>query len=116
MANINLPTPVAVAGGCLCLLGGFLIGSVAGPRASDPTVATVQSYDPDTRRLCLTGDAVADDPAAKDGALCGEWRRTPGSARPVKGDTFRFVSLDRSEKGGGDATTTYLYGDVESRE
>ena len=114
MANVNLPTPVAVAGGCLCLLAGYVIGAVAGPRASDPTVASVDSYDPDSRQLCLTGDAVSDDPAAKDGRLCGEWRSTPGSARPVKGDRFRYVSLDRSEDGSGD-TTTYLYGDVETR-
>ena len=115
MANVNLPTPVAVAGGCLCLLGGYVIGAVAGPDASDPTVATVDSYDPDSRALCLRGDSVADDPAAKDGVLCGEWRRTPGSARPVKGDTFRYVSLDRSEDGNDEDTTTYLYGDVEPR-
>ena len=59
MANINLPVPVAVAGGCLCLLGGYLIGAVAGPQASDPTVATVESYDSGTRELCLSGDSVA---------------------------------------------------------
>jgi hypothetical protein len=108
--------PVAVAGGCLCLLGGYLIGAVAGPQASDPTVATVDSYQPDSRRLCLSGEGVADDPAAQDGVLCGEWRRTPGATRPVRGDTFRYVSVDRSEEGsdGGD-TTTYLYGDVEPR-
>lgn len=114
MANINLPVPVAVAGGCLCLLGGYLIGAVAGPQASDPTVATVESYDSGTRELCLSGDSVADDPAAKDGVLCGEWRRTSGSSRPVKGDTFRYVSLDRTDGSDGD-TTIYLYGDVEPR-
>ncbi len=114
MADINLPTPVAVAGGCLCLLGGYLIGAVTGPGPSDPPVATVQSYDPDARRLCLTGDAVADDPGTRDGRLCGEWRRTPGSARPRKGDAFRYVALDRSD--GGSDTTIYLYGDVEPRE
>ena len=114
MANINLPAPVAVAGGCLCLLGGYLIGAVAGPQASDPTVATVESYDSGTRELCLSGDSVADDPAAEDGVLCGEWRRTSGSTRPVKGDTFRYVSLDRRDGSDGD-TTIYLYGDVEPR-
>ena len=115
MANINLPVPVAVAGGCLCLLGGYLIGAVAGPQASDPTVATVESYDAGTRELCLSGESVADDPAAEDGVLCGEWRRGAGSTRPVKGDRFRYVSLDRTEDGDGD-TTIYLYGDVEPRE
>ena len=117
MANINLPAPVAVAGGCLCLLGGYLIGAVAGPQASDPTVATVESYDSGTRELCLSGDSVADVAGAKDGVLCGEWRRTSESSRPVKGDRFRYVSLDRSEDGSdaGD-TTIYLYGDVEPRE
>ncbi len=115
MANINLPVPVAVAGGCLCLLGGYLIGAVAGPQASDPTVATVESYDSRTRELCLSGDSVADDPAAEDGVLCGEWRRTSTSARPVKGDTFRYVSLDRTDDADGD-TTIYFYGDVEPRD
>ena len=114
MANINLPVPVAVAGGCLCLLGGYLIGAVAGPQASDPTVATVESYDAGTRELCLSGESVADDPAAEDGVLCGEWRRGAGSTRPVKGDTFRYVSLDRSTD--GEDTTIYFYGDVEPRE
>ena len=51
MANINLPVPVAVAGGCLCLLGGYLIGAVAGPQASDPTVATVSRV---KRKPCQT--------------------------------------------------------------
>ena len=114
MADVNLPAPVAVAGGCLCLLGGYLIGAVAGPEASDPTVATVESYDSGTRELCLSGENVADDPAARDGVLCGEWRRGPGSARPAKGDTFRYVSLDRSTE--GEDTTVYLYGDVEPRD
>jgi hypothetical protein len=113
VANINLPAHVAVAGGCLCLLGGYLIGAVAGPEPSDPTVATVESYEPDTRELCLSGEGVADEPAAEDGILCGEWRRGPGSTRPAKGDTFRFVSLDRSND--GEDTTIYLYGDVEPR-
>jgi len=113
VANVNLPTPVAVAGGCLCLLAGYVIGAVAGPESSDPTVATVASYDADSRELCLSGDSVTDEPAAQDGVLCGEWRRTPGATRPVEGDTFRYVSLDRSEDGEG--TTIYLYGDVEPR-
>ncbi len=113
MANINLPAPVAVAGGCLCLLGGYLIGAVAGPKASDPNVATVESYDPGSRRLCLTGDNVAEHPGAQDGVLCGEWRSNSVSTRPAKGDTFRYVSLDRSSD--GEDTTTYLYGDVETR-
>jgi hypothetical protein len=115
VANVNLPVPVAVAGGCLLLLGGYLIGAVAGPQASDPTVATVDSYTPTSRELCLSGDAVADDPAAKDGVLCGEWRRTPGSAAPRKGDTFRFVQLDTSRDGDDKDASVYLYGDVESR-
>ena len=114
MANVNLPVPVAVAGGCLCLLGGYLVGAVTGPQASDPTVATVESYDSRSRELCLTGDGVADAAGAKDGVLCGQWRRTSDSAIPVKGDTFRYVSLDRTAS--GEDTTIYLYGDVEPRE
>ena len=59
MANVTMPTPVALAGGALCLLGGYLVGVVAGPDTEDTDTATVVSYDADSDRLCLTGEAVA---------------------------------------------------------
>lgn len=109
MANVNIPVPLALAGGCLCLLGGYVIGAVAGPQAADQTVATVQSYGQDERRLCLAGETVGDEPGAVDGVLCGEWRRTVGATKPSEGDSFRFVAIERSD---GDESTVYIYGDV----
>ena len=46
-----VPTPVALAGGALCLLGGYLVGVVAGPDTEDTDTATVVSYDEDSDRL-----------------------------------------------------------------
>ncbi|ROR90533.1 hypothetical protein [Nocardioides aurantiacus] len=95
MANVTLPTPVVLAGAGLCLLGGYLVGSVAG--ATDQVerrTAEVASYDPADQRVCLTGAAVEDLPGADDeGRLCGSLRRTPSSAVPREGDTMRFVSV-----------------------
>ena len=45
MGNVNLPTPVALAGGAICLLGGYLVGVLAGPDTASRTTATVASYD-----------------------------------------------------------------------
>lgn len=111
MGNINLPTPVALAGAALCLLGGYLVGAVLGPDTAERTTAEVDSYDPRTRELCLAGDAVADAPEADDGVLCGTWQRNQGAQDPRPGDRFRFVVMTT----GGDSpeeTETYLYGDV----
>ena len=112
MANVNLPAPLLLAGGALCLLGGYMIGVVAGPQTTDQTVAVVESYDPDTRELCLTGDSLDDDDRATDGVLCGEWRRTPGATRPVEGDDFRFVAIERADDADGGDTAVYIHGAV----
>ena len=89
MANLNLPTPVVLAGAGLCLLGGYLIGVVAGPDTPERTTGVVDSYNSRTNELCLTGDAVGDQEGANDdGELCGIWAigstrmRTSSSARP----------------------------------
>ena len=117
MGNVNLPTPVAVAGGALCLLGGYLLGWVSGPDAPVRATGVVQSYDAASGRLCLTGDGVEDQEGTDDGRLCGTWRRGEGSRLPQHGDTFRFVSLvvDSSRAGEADAgPVTVIYGDVAS--
>jgi len=107
MGNVNLPTPVALAGGAICVLGGYLLGMVAGPDQSAQSTATVASYDDAAHRLCLTGKGV-------DGTLCGTWRRNPGAAAPAPGDTFRFVTMSPGSGGAGDghAAVTLIYGDV----
>ena len=56
MGNVNLPTPVALAGGAICVLGGYLLGAVLAPDTATRTTAEVASYDPTTSRLCLSGD------------------------------------------------------------
>ena len=92
VANVNLPTPVVIAGGALCLLGGYLIGSWPVPTPRTGT-GEVESYDSRTRELCLTGSAVSEQEGADDeGLLCGAWQRSPGSATPHPGDSFLFVT------------------------
>ena len=115
MGNVNLPTPVALAGGAICVLGGYLLGVLAGPGSTNQTTATVVSYDAGTERLCLEGDGVTAQKAAggtvDNGVLCGTWRGTDAVRTPHKGDVFRFVSLSpRSD--GGHAPVTLIYGDV----
>jgi len=109
MGNVNMPTPVAVAGGALCLLAGYLVGSVAGPDTNTRTTAQVDSYDARSNQLCLSGDGVADQPGVDNGVLCGLWRRPTGDATPHEGDDFRFVALNTSK---GDDSVTYIYGSV----
>ena len=82
---------------------------VAGPQTEDRSVAVVQSYDADTRELCLSGESVEGQDAAVEGVLCGEWRRTPGAARPEEGDEFRFVTIQRAE---GEESAVYIHGAV----
>lgn len=118
MGNVNLPTPVALAAGGICVLGGYLLGVVAGPDTATPATAVVDSYDASSSRLCLTGEGVEGQEGAAEGAvLCGTWRRTQGSGgTPEKGDEFRFVSVsaDDADAGGpdGQSPATVIYGDV----
>ena len=114
MGNVTLPTPVFLAGGALCLLGGYLVGSVVGPDTPSRTTGTVVSYTPADTRLCLRGDAITDQEGADDnGNLCGSWRRTPGAQIPAKGDEFRFVSIRTSgEVAGKTEQQVVIYGDV----
>ncbi|HSE70730.1 MAG TPA: hypothetical protein VLA97_08220 [Nocardioidaceae bacterium] len=116
MGNVNLPTPVALAGGAICILGGYLLGVVTGPDTPSRTTAVVDSYDESTGRLCLTGDSVEDqDGVTEDGRLCGLWRRTEGERTlPEQGDPFRFVSVvvDSGPDDTDEVSGTVIYGDV----
>jgi hypothetical protein len=118
MGNVNLPTPVALAAGGLCVLGGYLLGVVVGPDTASRTTATVTSYDPSSRRLCLEGDGIeGQEGVVRDGVLCGTWRRTASDqAVPHEGDVFRFVSLsveDNAEpQPDGQQPTTVIYGNL----
>jgi len=117
MGNVNLPTPVALAGGALCALGGYLLGVVAGPDTVERTTAVVESYDTETNELCLSGEGVeGQEGRVDDGVLCGTWRRTSGTtAQPQPGDAFRFVSLSTGPVAGapeGQRAATIIYGDV----
>ena len=117
MGNVNLPTPVALAGGALCALGGYLLGVVAGPDTAERTTAVVESYDASSNELCLSGDGIeGQEGIVADGVLCGTWRRTSGAtAEPQAGDVFRFVSLSTGPGDGapeGQRATTVIYGDV----
>ena len=114
MGNVTLPTPVFLAGGALCLLGGILVGSVVFPNTADRTTATVVSYDTSGAELCLEGDAIKDqDGVDPEGRLCGTLRRTPDSRVPRKGDDFRFVSISTSgEKDGEKQQQVVIYGAV----
>jgi hypothetical protein len=115
MGNVNLPTPVALAGGAICILGGYLFGVLAGPDTTSRTTATVTSFDGGTGELCLSGPGVKGQKGADgDDTLCGTWRRAGTSTTPEKGDEFRFVTLS----GGGSSGTgaqarpaTLIYGD-----
>ena len=114
MGNVTLPTPVFLAGGALCLLAGYLVGSVVGPDTPDRTTAEVVSYTTSTSRLCLKGDAITDQEGVDaDGRLCGTLRRTPNAALPRKGDDFRFVSVRTSGVVDGKTQRqVVIYGDV----
>jgi hypothetical protein len=117
MGNVNLPTPVALAGGAICVLGGYLLGVVAGPDTASRTTAVVASYDPASSRLCLAGDGInGQEGVVEDGRLCGTWRRTQGDhSTPREGDAFRFVSLSVGEDARapeGQRPTTVIYGDL----
>lgn len=113
MGNVNLPTPVVLAGAGLCMLGGYLIGVVAGPDTPARTTGIVQSYDGSTRQLCLEGDAIEDHEGADEGVLCGTWQKAEGARTPRKGDDFRFVSrIDRNQSGSED-DRVLIFGEVD---
>jgi hypothetical protein len=114
VGNVTLPTPVFLAGGALCLVAGYLVGSVVGPNTPDRTTAKVVSFDPGTQKLCLEGDAIKDqDGVNSDGDLCGTLRRAPSSQVPAKGDKFRFVSVETSGEIDGKARQqVVIYGAV----
>lgn len=113
MGNVTLPTPVFLAGGALCLVAGYLVGSVIGPGTPERTTAEVVSFDARKSLLCLEGEAVTDHEGAEGDRLCGTWRRTAGSQVPDEGDVFRFVSVSTSgELDGRDEQQVVIYGDV----
>jgi len=114
MENLSLPTPVALAGGVICLLGGYLLGVLTGPDTTGRTTATVASYDEGSDRLCLSGDGVKGQEGLDDrGRLCGTWRRADTAGTPAAGDRFRFVTLSGgSSVSDGDRPVAVIYGDV----
>ena len=111
---MTLPTPVFLAGGALCLLAGYLAGSVTGPDTPSRTTAQVISFDRDSSRLCLKGGATQDqEGAGSDGTLCGTWRQNRGSRLPAKGDDFRFVSVSNAgDSEGHRQDKVVIFGDV----
>lgn len=113
MGNVNLPTPVVLAGAGLCMLGGYLVGVVAGPDTPERTTGVVESYDRTTRELCLSGGSVEDHEGAEDGHLCGTWQRSTGSRTPAKGDDFRFVSRIDRNRSGDDDDRVLIFGEVD---
>lgn len=114
MANVTLPTPVFIAGGALCLVAGYLIGTVAGPDTPQRTTATVVSFDDRTSVLCLKGESVEDEEGVNDdGELCGIWNHSASAQLPDKGDRFRFVAQDTSGVSGAEPESKVLiYGTV----
>lgn len=115
MGNVNLPTPLVVAGGSLCVLGGYLLGVVTGPDTPERTVGVVESFDRATNRLCLSGDTVAEQEGADDsGQLCGTWSRASGSSPPAVGEEFRFVSVRTAEDPDAESADSgvLIYGEV----
>lgn len=116
VGNVTLPTPVFLAGGALCLVAGYLVGSVTGPGTPERTTAEVVSFDSAQSRLCLEGQTIEGQEGVDDnGHLCGTWRRTPGATIPRDGDEFRFVSVRTSgEVDGKTRQQVVIYGDVVS--
>jgi hypothetical protein len=112
VGNLNLPTPIVIAGAVLCALAGYLIGVVAGPDTPDRTTATVESYNARTNQLCLTGDAVADHEGADGDELCGTWQRAGNARVPRAGDQFRFVSTVSEQQSTPDDDRVLIFGEV----
>ena len=103
VGNVNLPTPVVLAGGGLCLLGGYLVGVVAGPEGPDRATGVVESYDSGTRKLCLraTPSRTSRVPRTACCAASGSRppaRSPPGRATPSgSSPRSRTVSRDRDD-------------------
>jgi hypothetical protein len=114
VGNVTLPTPVFLAGGALCLVAGYLVGAIVGPDTPSRTTAQVVSFDSGTEKLCLEGAAIKDqDGVDSSGQLCGTLRRTASTRVPVKGDDFRFVSVESSgEVDGKPKQQIIIYGAV----
>lgn len=114
MGNVTLPTPVFLSGGALCLLAGYLAGSVLGPDTPVRTTGTVVSFDAKTSQLCLEGETLAEQEGTDpDGRLCGILRSSPDDDPPSEGDEFRFVSVRTSgEVDGRSEQQVVIYGDV----
>lgn len=112
MGNVSLPTPVALTGGAICLLGGYLVGVLTGPDTTSRTTATVVSYGTGSGELCLTGDEVKEQEGAVGDRVCGTWRRAGKSTPPRKGDRFRFVTLSGGGSGDDQKPAVVIYGDV----
>ena len=114
VGNVTLPTPVFLAGGALCLVAGYLLGSVTAPDTPDRTTGQVVSFDSGKSLLCLEGEAIEDQEGVDpEGRLCGTLRRTPNAQLPRKGDAFRFVSERTSgEVDGKTQQQIVIYGDV----
>jgi hypothetical protein len=115
VGNVTLPTPVFIAGGALCLVAGYLVGTVAGPDTPQRTTAKVVSFDERTSKLCLSGESVKDEKGlTDDGELCGIWSHGAGADLPHKGDRFRFVAMDTSGVSGAEPESKVLiYGTVD---
>ena len=114
MGNVTLPTPVFLAGGALCIVAGYLVGTVTGPDTPQRTTAQVASFDSSSEKLCLKGDAIKDQEGVdSSGQLCGTLRRAPSSQVPATGDDFRFVSIETSgEVDGKPKQQVVIYGAV----
>jgi hypothetical protein len=114
VGNVTLPTPVFLAGGALCLVAGYLAGTVTGPDTPARTTAEVVSFDSATEKLCLQGDGIkGQEGVDSSGQLCGTLRRSPSSRVPAKGDAFRFVSVEaRGEVDGKPEQQVVIYGAV----
>jgi hypothetical protein len=114
VGNVTLPTPVFLAGGALCLMAGYLAGSVLAPEPPERTVGQVVSFDSRNFELCLEGDQIRDQEGVDaEGRLCGTLRRAPNAALPREGDEFRFRSVRTTGDVDGNAEQQIvIYGDV----
>lgn len=95
------------------MLGGYLVGVVAGPDTPERTTGVVESYNSSTRELCLGGDGLEDLEGADDGSLCGLWQRAASSTVPREGDQFRFVSKLSPGQSGEEDDRVLIFGEVD---